>query len=293
MIRLGIIGLSPGNGHPYSWAAICNGYDSAEMSHCPFPVIPQYLANESWPEAKIPDVKLTHIWTQDRAISEHVAKASLIDHICDKMEDMIGQVDAVLLARDDAEYHLEMSRPFLEAGVPIFIDKPFALSLKQAEQMLAYQKYDYQIFSCSSLRYAKELSLNSEDKKALGQVTYIEARIPKKWETYAVHLIDPIVQNIPDRGSLIRVEKAVHGAIHKALISWTTVQAEIAVCNDYPVDLEFCYYGTQGMIKKVFTHSFQAFKDSIMAFIEGLNSKKIMIAREETLEIVKILELGR
>jgi hypothetical protein len=26
-VRLGIIGASPGNGHPYSWSAFFNGYD--------------------------------------------------------------------------------------------------------------------------------------------------------------------------------------------------------------------------------------------------------------------------
>ena len=293
MIRLGIIGLSPGNGHPYSWAAICNGYNLEAMSGCPFPVIPQYLAQEKWPDAKISDVQVTHIWTQDVTISEQVAKASLIDHVCVNMEDMIHQVDAVLLARDDAENHLTMAKPFLEAGIPIFIDKPLALSLKDAEQMLALQKYDHQIFSCSSLRYAEELVLSSEDKTVLGQVKFIEAKIPKKWETYAVHLIDPIVQNLPERGSLKKVEKVLHGGIHKVLVTWSAVKAEIGVYKDLPVGVEFHYYGSQGKIKKVFTDSFQAFKSSIVAFLEGYKSKEMMIKREETLEIVKILELGR
>ena len=56
MIRIGIIGLSPGNGHPYSWAAICNGYNTEAMSNCPFPIIPEYLAKETWPDAQIADV---------------------------------------------------------------------------------------------------------------------------------------------------------------------------------------------------------------------------------------------
>ena len=40
MLKLGVTGLSSGNGHPYSWAAIINGYDKSEMAKCPFPVIP-------------------------------------------------------------------------------------------------------------------------------------------------------------------------------------------------------------------------------------------------------------
>ena len=32
MIKIGIIGTSEGNGHPYSFSAIINGYDDKNMS---------------------------------------------------------------------------------------------------------------------------------------------------------------------------------------------------------------------------------------------------------------------
>ena len=57
MLKLGVIGLSKGNGHPYSWSAICNGYDHAKMLSCGFGVIPQYLSERKWPEAKLPNGK--------------------------------------------------------------------------------------------------------------------------------------------------------------------------------------------------------------------------------------------
>ncbi len=44
-IRLAMLGMIEGNGHPYSWSAIVNGYNPKEMAQCPFPVIPQYLAD--------------------------------------------------------------------------------------------------------------------------------------------------------------------------------------------------------------------------------------------------------
>ena len=35
-IRLGMIGMNDGNGHPYSWSAIFNGYDPIEMENALF-----------------------------------------------------------------------------------------------------------------------------------------------------------------------------------------------------------------------------------------------------------------
>ena len=293
MIRIGIIGLSPGNGHPYSWAAICNGYDPVAMSDCPFPVIPQYLAEQEWPAAKIPDVQVTHIWTQDQAISEQVAKSSLIKHVCVKMDDMIGLVDAVLLARDDAENHLAMAKPFLQAGIPVFIDKPLALSLNEANEMLNLQQYPHQLYSCSSLRFAKELMLNAQELERLSSLKYVEAQVPKYWNTYAVHLLDPILQNCPQRGELKSVIPHVSGSIHSAQIIWDNFEARIGCYSHFRVPLEFRYFGTSDFVAKTFKDSFAAFKASIVDFIAGIQKDEMRIHRSETLEIVTILEQGK
>ena len=41
-----MVGMVDGNGHPYSWSAIFNGFDAAAMAHCPYPVIPEYLSRQ-------------------------------------------------------------------------------------------------------------------------------------------------------------------------------------------------------------------------------------------------------
>ena len=78
IVKLGVIGLSEGNGHPYSWPAIINGYDPFYMKDCGFPVIPEYLEQQTFPQDKIPNAEVTHIWTQDLKLSEHIAKATYI-----------------------------------------------------------------------------------------------------------------------------------------------------------------------------------------------------------------------
>ena len=53
-LRLAMLGMIPGNGHPYSWSAIVNGYDPVEMSHCPYSMIPEYLAARPLESVGIP-----------------------------------------------------------------------------------------------------------------------------------------------------------------------------------------------------------------------------------------------
>ena len=81
MIKLGIVGISEGNGHPYSWGAIINGYDREAMASCPFPVIPQYLGERPDSDFGIGDARVTHIWTQDTDASGHIARASKIETV--------------------------------------------------------------------------------------------------------------------------------------------------------------------------------------------------------------------
>ena len=114
-LKLGVIGMSPGKAHPYSWSAICNGYDASAMEGCGFPVIPRYIETRNWSSDRLKGVCVTHVWTQDEALSERVARALRIDHVVQRPEEMIGEVDALLLARDDADNHLTFARPFLEA----------------------------------------------------------------------------------------------------------------------------------------------------------------------------------
>ncbi|TQI70409.1 hypothetical protein JM79_1319 [Gramella sp. Hel_I_59] len=293
-IRLGIIGMSKGNGHPYSWSAIFNGYNREIMEECPFPAIPAYLKNQQFPEDGLGELgQVTHIWTQDRKLSEHIAKASNIDWVVDRADEMIGKVDAILLARDDAEHHVEMAIPFLDAGIPIFIDKPFALSISDAEKMLSCRVSKNQIFTCSSIRYAEELKLTTSDRETLGEILYVEAGISKEWDTYAIHVIEPIIAQFPDRGNLLELKAVKNNAIHQALIKWEHLNAYIKVTGSLPTLPFLTFYGLNGTITKRFKDSFACFRSSLFSFIKQIEKDELLIPEEETLELVKIIEWGR
>ena len=123
-LRIGILGMTEGNGHPYSWSAMLNGYHKEHMENCPFPGIPAYLNKQPEETLGIPGAQITHIHCNRRADAEDVARCSLIPNIVDEPEEMIGQVDAVICATDIGSEHVERCRPFMEADIPLFIDKP-------------------------------------------------------------------------------------------------------------------------------------------------------------------------
>lgn len=294
-INLGIIGISNGNGHPYSWSAICNGYNPLEMENCGFPVIPRYLGKQNFPKDKIPYVQVTHVWAQDHNLMHQIAKSSLIPNVVENFTDMIGLVDGVLLARDDAENHVHYAMPFIQAGTPIYIDKPIALTRKDAELMFAAQHYSGQLFSCSALRYAKEFNLSENELKDIGKIQVIQAITPKNWDKYAVHVIEPALGLIPERGKIKKYQKLNLPNDGKLLsVSYeNNISLQVSAMGNLSAPLSLRILGDLGWKDLYFQDSFSAFKSSLESFIYSIREKKTLIHENFTLEVVDIIEAGR
>jgi predicted dehydrogenase len=91
--------------------------------------------------------------------------------IVDRPESLIGMVDAVMVEWNEGAKHLEAARPFMEAGLPLFIDKPLACSLKDAKKIFELAESNgIPVFSASSLRYALEVQKLKESRSELGSV---------------------------------------------------------------------------------------------------------------------------
>jgi predicted dehydrogenase len=294
LLKLGIIGLSPGNGHPYSWSAIFNGYDPAIMEKCGFPVIPRYLEKQSFPDDTISEATVTHIWTQDMQLSRHIAKATNIENVVENLNDLIENVDGVLLARDDAETHLEIAQPFLEAGLPIYIDKPLALSVAEAEKLLCLQQYPGQIFSCSALRYAPEMRLTQDQIKNIGKIISIWAFSSKDWDKYSIHLIEPLLRLIPDCGEVRRSQKWLASDRTLLMIEFVNgVEAQIHTLGRIDLPLSLHVIGDKGSHELVFKDTFRAFRGALREFVLGILHGDVRISSEDMLNSIKLVELGK
>tara|TARA_Y100001958_G_scaffold159984_1_gene164883 strand:+ start:2724 stop:3641 length:918 start_codon:yes stop_codon:yes gene_type:complete len=295
-LKLGVIGFSEGNGHPYSWSAIFNGFNRDEMKKCPFPVIIEYLERQTFPKDFLFDrATVTHIWTQDKKLSNIIALATFIPNICDTLDDMIKSVDAVLLARDDAENHKKFANSILKAGLPIYIDKPFALRVDDANHLWDLAKYHDQIFTCSALQFAKEFKYSNLDKDKIGDIKFIWGTTPKSWKKYGVHLIEPLLNLIPNRGELISVRslKQKTNTPINIEIEWSKgIKAILQASGDLPSPIWFRVLGTKGYQDLYFNDTFYAFSSALTKFLDIIEGKEKNISRDFTKEMVEILEKG-
>jgi len=92
-------------------------------------------------------------------------------------KELMKEVDVVLVESLEGGKHLERARPFLEAGMKVWIDKPFADNVRDAEAMVELaEKRGAKIMAGSSLRYVLEvqelLAKTAETGKVLSAVVY-------------------------------------------------------------------------------------------------------------------------
>jgi hypothetical protein len=74
--------------------------------------------------------------------------------IVDSIPELLKRVDCVLLTSNDGRVHLEQALPVIEAGKPLFIDKPMAASLADVIALFeAAEAKKVPVFSASSLRW--------------------------------------------------------------------------------------------------------------------------------------------
>ena len=291
--KLGIIGISDGNGHPYSWSAIINGYEPAKMKNCGFPVIPQYLAKEDVPCKKFHGANVHSIYTQSPSSSKKIAEASKIPHISKSLAELDLCTDAILLARDDAKNHKSFAEIFLKNEKPIYIDKPIALSVSDLDELYKISRYSDQIFSCSALRFADELYPTPDELASIGDLVEVNGQTPKSWEKYAVHLIDPLVHFM--EFEKIKMTKSIKGKRgNNALeINWENgIRSKICNFRDKPVTVQLQYIGTKGSIIKSFDDAYSAFKKALLVFLKLDGHKNSKEPYDIAYQIVRLIEEG-
>jgi len=119
--------------------------------------------------------------------------------LVDSIDTLLQRVDAVMLTSVDGRAHLAQARPVIAARKPLFVDKPFTASVRDAVE-LARLALDNKtpIFSSSSLRFTDDVQAIKHDprvKTVLGAITWGPATLEPHhpdlfW--YGIHAVETL-----------------------------------------------------------------------------------------------------
>lgn len=288
-----MLGMIEGNGHPYSWSAIVNGFDPAAMAVCPYPAILDYLGKQQLESVRIPGARVTHIWTDDPADAPKVAAASLIPHVAGKAEDVIGHVDAAIIATDDGDDHIRRVKPFIDAGLPVFVDKPMATNVADLRQFMRWHASGATILSTSGMRYSPEMRLSGPQREALGDLRWITSFTCKTWERYGIHALEAVEPMIGPGFLTVQAYTDAGGDIMQ-LTHRSGVRMTIGAIHDAYGSFGAAHlYGTKGQLPLKSADTYNAFRSQLVAFIEMLRTGTRPLPFDETVELMAVIIAGR
>lgn len=144
MIRIGIVGSD--NSHALAFSQLAN--------------VERAYGDEA---------RVVAICGADPTRTREVADKGQIASIVSTPQDMLEHVDAAMVVYRHGDLHADNALPFLEAGVPTFVDKPFSISLDGARRMLSVaSRTGALLTSFSSLRFCPDTIALTQAAAAAG-----------------------------------------------------------------------------------------------------------------------------
>lgn len=94
-------------------------------------------------------------------------EVSTCDYFAETAEEFVGKVDAVMITSRHGKFHLPFARPYLERGIPVWVDKPICTSTEDVLELVKLAKQTGSpITGGSSLIFSKEILEMAEYAKS-------------------------------------------------------------------------------------------------------------------------------
>ncbi|PQP86964.1 MULTISPECIES: Gfo/Idh/MocA family protein [Paenibacillus] len=123
--------------------------------------------------------------------------------IVQSIQEAAENADAILLLSVDGRVHLEQFRQIVPYGKPVFIDKPFAVTTRDAKAIYRLaQEHGIPLMSCSSVRWSEGLgrALDSADQ---GNIIGVDTYGPMELQStqpgfywYGIHAADMLYRSM-------------------------------------------------------------------------------------------------
>ena len=284
-MRLGVVGFSEGNGHPYSWSALINGYRPESLGAVPFAAIREYLPT-SGPIGDSMGAAVTHIWSPDLSWSRQVAQFANIEHVASSLHELVESVDAIIHARDDFENHHSFLRFYSKFRKPVFMDKPLATTRATLDQILQMDPELGWIFSCSALAYDPVFEKIAKEKEP---VLRVRSFSPKNWSKYSIHLVEPVLNVLGFPSGRKETTRQREGLSVGLKVAWDGGQQADFFTSGVDGGGFVYYFDDTKVVIESPVSAFSGALDAFVRFAKGESSE----GRVEQLEaIVEMIELG-
>jgi predicted dehydrogenase len=167
-----------------------------------------------------PDVSVGYVWGETEEFARHAMKAGAIPEMVKDPQEMLGKIDALIVDHRHAKYHLSAATPFVKAGIPTFIDKPFCYRAEEGREFLLMARNNgtpvssYSSFAQS--RATQDIKKQVETYPKIHQVVmfgHADIESESQWGGifyYGVHMVQQLMVIFGEDIKKVRVSKSAN-----------------------------------------------------------------------------------
>lgn len=175
MVRVGVLTCGGVNHMPTVWGPLIDPEGARQFCGC---------------SSRQTGMTMTHAWDIDPEAAADFANAFGTVQVVEHFADMVGKVDGVIIAdHDSCQYFYQLARPYLQAGIPVFLNRPFALSMPDAQRLLDLSAATgTPIMTGSTLEFAPDVEQIRQRIAGLGEIEgYAIANGTSDYSTHGIH----------------------------------------------------------------------------------------------------------
>ena len=245
--------------------------------------------------------RVVAVWGETPTAAQTFAEQMGIPRCVSTLEDLCHEVDGVLICGRWGEDHLWQARPFLEAGLPTFVDKPLAHTLSAAQTLIHLARiHQAPLMSGTALRFAREVQTLLADRAQYGRLTLVISTGPafgmlpdpraRRLTFYGIHAAELLVALAGSGGQVISHQATSQGY----LVSLTYPDGHLGVLH-LPHAVRPYYhvavYGDQGCHAVEITDVDGFYSGLLEAFLQMTRSRMPAVPPEDSLEALRILSV--
>jgi predicted dehydrogenase len=201
--------LSSSSAYPFSLKPMRIGIIGAENSHT---IGYGKMFNT---DKKFPDFEVKYVWGETEEFAKTAMEKGNIPNMVANPNEMLGKIDALIVDHRHAKYHLEPAIPFVKAGIPTFIDKPFCYRVSEGKEFLAMaREAGTPVTSFSSVRQSDATFDIKKQLETLGEFSQIISLGPADIDSkyggiffYGVHIVEPVLFLFGENINMVRVSR--------------------------------------------------------------------------------------
>jgi len=238
--------------------------------------------------------RIVAIWGGDSERLETLSRKHRIETTVSDPNDMIGSIDAALVIddTDGGGKHAALARPFIEAGIPVYIDKPMTTDYAEAVALFDLaERHDTPVMSCSALRFAVELEAARGELERIGRLSSIVSVGPGDWYYYGVHAVE-VLGVVAGTGATWVHRHAMEDRDITVIDYDTGPSAVVETLRDAAYVFHLTAYGADGWTSVEVVDFNGFYTNTMREVVRMVETGTSPLGREQTLEVLAILEAG-